>query len=61
MSDDGFSIAAAEAKFGPEHCEFAKRDAANAPRFTPEQCEKFRALFATVRVTRPADSAADAA
>jgi hypothetical protein len=61
MSDDGFSIAAAEAKFTPEQCEFAKRDAANAPRFTPEQHAKYLALFATARLVRPADPAADAA
>jgi hypothetical protein len=57
----GFSIAAAEARFGPELAERAKESAARAPRFTAEQREKFRSLFAAARVTRPADTAADAA
>lgn len=47
MNDSSFSIADAEALFGPEAIERIKREVAAAPRFTPEQCEKFRALFAT--------------
>jgi hypothetical protein len=61
MSDDDFSLADAEALFGPENWECMGREVAAAPRFSPEQLEKFRALFATVRVPRPADDAADAA
>jgi hypothetical protein len=61
MSEEPFSLAAAEALFGPENWERMGREVDAAPEFTPEQREKFRALFATVRVTRPADPAADAA
>lgn len=56
-----FSLADAEATFGPENWERMGREVAAAPEFSPEQIEKFRALFASVRVTRPADPAADAA
>lgn len=62
MSDDGFSLAAAEALFGPELWAHIGRVVDAAPEFSPEQREKFRALFATVRIVRQADSpAADAA
>jgi hypothetical protein len=61
MSDGPFSLADAEALFGPENWERIGREVDEAPEFTPEQREKFRALFATVRVERPADPAADAA
>lgn len=62
MSDDGFSLAAAEALFGPEDWEHIGREVAAAPEFSPEQREKLRALFATVHTVRQADTpAADAA
>jgi hypothetical protein len=60
MSDD-FSLAEAEALFGPDNWERMGHEVDTAPEFTPEQREKFRALFATARLARPADSAADAA
>lgn len=60
MSGD-FSLADAEAIFGPDNWARIHREVADAPEFSPEQREKFRALFASVRVTRPADPAADAA
>ncbi|MFF8868024.1 hypothetical protein ACF08B_38985 [Streptomyces sp. NPDC015139] len=53
MNDNHFSLAEADALFGPEAIERIKREVAAAPRFTPEQCEKFRALFATVLHQRP--------
>jgi hypothetical protein len=56
-----FSIADAEAAFGPENCERVRQSVAAAPPFSPEQRERFKALFASVRVTRPTDPAADAA
>lgn len=55
MSDDDFSLADAEALFGPENWERMGREVAAAPPFSPELREKLRALFATVRVERPAD------
>lgn len=62
MNDDGFSLAAAEALFGPANWEHIGRAVDAAPEFTPEQREKFLALFATVRIVRQADTpAADAA
>lgn len=61
MSGEPFSLADCEATFGPENWERMGREVAAAPPFSPEQRERFRALFASVRVTRPADSAADAA
>jgi hypothetical protein len=60
MSDD-FSLADAEATFGPTAWAHILREAETAPEFSPEQREKFRALFASVRTTRPANPAADAA
>lgn len=56
-----FSLADAEATFGPENWEYMGRAVADAPPFSPEQIEKFRALFASVRVAQSADSSADAA
>lgn len=56
-----FSLADAETTFGPENWEHMGREVDAAPEFSPEQIEKFRALFASVRVARPADPAADAA
>ena len=62
MSDDGFSLAAAEALFGPENWERIGHAVDAAPEFSPEQIEKLRALFATIRIPRQADPpAADAA
>lgn len=55
-----FSFEDFEATFGPEACERRDREVAAAPRFTPEQCEAFKALFASVCI-RPANPAADAA
>lgn len=56
-----FSLADAEAVFGPEDWEHMGDDVAAAPKFTPEQVMALRALFAASRVVRPADPAADAA
>lgn len=61
MSSEPFSLADAEATFGPENWEYMGHDVAAAPPFSPGQIEKFRALFASVRDERSADSAADAA
>ncbi|MFF7130323.1 hypothetical protein [Streptomyces sp. NPDC008240] len=62
MSDDDISLADAEVFFGPEDWEHIRQSVAAAPEFSPEQREKFRALFATVRIERQADTpAADAA
>lgn len=60
-SDEPFSLADAEALFGPENWERIRQSVADAPEFTPEQREKLRALFATVRIEQPANPAADAA
>jgi hypothetical protein len=56
-----FSIEEAERRLGPAAVEKARQSAASAPRWSPEQIEHLRALFASVRVTRPAPPAADAA
>ncbi|WP_460071140.1 hypothetical protein [Streptomyces sp. YKOK-I1] len=57
-----FSIEAAERRFGPAAAAEARRSAAEAAaRLRPEQIEFLRALFASVRVSRSADSEADAA
>lgn len=56
-----FSLADAEATFGPEDSEHVHREVAAAPKLSPEQIEHLRALFASVRLSRPADSAAEAA
>lgn len=61
MSGDEFSFADFEATFGPEGCERADREVAAAPPFSEETRERFKALFASIRVTRPADPKADAA
>lgn len=60
MSDDDFSLAEAEAFFGPENWERIRQQVAEAPEFSPEQRERFRALFASapVRATGPAADAA---
>jgi hypothetical protein len=65
MSGGPFSFADCEATF-PGCAERVDRAVADAPRFTPEQIIRGRALFATFRVPapRPADivrPAADAA
>lgn len=57
-----FSTAECEALFGPECTAMKDREAREAPRFTPEQILRGKALFASFRVPqRPADTAADAA
>jgi hypothetical protein len=61
MSSEPFSLAAAEAMFSPEDWEHMGREVAAAPKFSPEQIERLRALFASARETRPANPAADAA
>lgn len=61
MNGKPFSLADAEATFGPDDWAHLLRDVAAAPEFSPEQREKFRALFASARMTRPANPAADAA
>lgn len=55
-----FSLAEAEALFGPENWERIRQDVADAPEFSPEQRERFRALFASAPVSKPRP-AADAA
>ncbi|MGX1116342.1 AMMECR1 domain-containing protein [Streptomyces ambofaciens] len=50
MSAARFSIAEAEERLGPAAAEEAKRSAAEAPRFRPEQIEHLRALFASAVV-----------
>lgn len=64
--DEDFSLAEAEAFFGPENWERIRQQVADAPEFSPEQCERFRALFASAPVPAPrpaadAEPAADAA
>lgn len=62
MSDEPFSIADCEAIFGPEAAARKKREAREAPRFTPEQILRGKALFASFCVPqRPTDTAAEAA
>lgn len=56
-----FSLADAEATFGPENWERMGEIVAAAPPFRPEQAMALRALFAASRPVRPADPAADAA
>jgi hypothetical protein len=51
MTDD-FCMKCTEELFGPEAIEKIEREVAAAPPFSPEQVEKFRALFRTVRVVR---------
>lgn len=58
---ESFSFADFEATFGPEGVARADHSVASAPPFSPEQRERFKALFASVRIPRPADSQADAA
>jgi hypothetical protein len=58
---DPFSLADAEAAFGPDDWDHIGRGVASAHKFSPEQIEKLRALFASVCVQRPAPPAADAA
>jgi uncharacterized protein with von Willebrand factor type A (vWA) domain len=55
-----FSLADAEATFGPENWEQLRQGVAAAPEFSPEQREKFRALFASAPLPKPGP-AADAA
>lgn len=59
-SETGFSLADAEATFGPENWERIRQDVAQAPEFSAEQRERFRALFASAPVptARPAADAA---
>ncbi|MER5715789.1 hypothetical protein [Streptomyces sp. NPDC002132] len=61
MSGEPFSLADAEAVFGPVNWEHIGHQVDAAPEFSPEQCEKFRALFASARRARTANTAADAA
>jgi hypothetical protein len=56
-----FSLADAEATFGPENWEHMGEEVAAAPPFTPEQVMALRALFAAGRVERPTAPPADAA
>ncbi len=60
MSDEPFSLADAEALFGPENWEHLGQLVADAPEFTPEQRERIRAAFAAGRAPE-AKPAADAA
>jgi hypothetical protein len=62
MTGEPFSFANCEATF-PGCAERVDRNVTEAPRFTPEQILRGKALFATFRVPapRPADIAADAA
>ena len=55
-----FSLADAEATFGPEDWEQLCQGVAQAPEFSPEQREKYKALFASAPVPKPGP-AADAA
>lgn len=59
MKERPFSTAECEALFGPECIERVNRAAAEAPRFTPEQILRGRAIFATFRIPKapPADPA----
>ncbi|MEU0035113.1 hypothetical protein [Streptomyces sp. NPDC006333] len=50
MSGVPFSFADCEATFGPAAAEHKDREAREAPRFTPEQILRCRAIFATFRV-----------
>ncbi|MBQ0974505.1 hypothetical protein KBZ00_25755 [Streptomyces sp. RK31] len=61
MSGRPFSLADAEASFSPEDMEHIDREVAAAPEFQPEAREQIRAVFASVRVSRRATPAADAA
>ncbi|MGJ5831353.1 hypothetical protein [Streptomyces ossamyceticus] len=56
-----FSLADAEATFGPDNAKRVRDSVAAAPPWSPEQVMALRALFAASRVERPADPAADAA
>lgn len=56
-----FSLADAEATFGPDDWEHIGHAVAAAPPFSPEQLMALRALFAASRVARPTDPPADAA
>lgn len=47
MSSEPFSAADCEAVFGPECAALKDREAREAPRFTPEQILRGKALFAT--------------
>jgi hypothetical protein len=61
MSGRPFSLADAEASFSAEDMEHIDREVAAAPEFRPEAREQIRAVFASVRVSRRATPAADAA
>jgi len=60
MTGRRFSIAEAEERLGPAAAAEAARSAAEAPRWSPEQIEFLRALFASARALS-APSAAEAA
>jgi hypothetical protein len=62
MSGETFSFADCEATF-PGCAARVEADVTNAPRFSPEQILRGKALWATFRVPSPrtADTAADAA
>ncbi|MET9138844.1 hypothetical protein [Streptomyces parvulus] len=57
-SQQPFSLADAEASFTQEDMEHADRNVAAAPPFRTELHEQLRAVFASVRVVRPAAKAA---
>ena len=61
MSGRRFSIEAAEQRLGPAAAEEARRSAAQAPRFRPEQVEFLRALFASAVALGRSLPAAEAA
>jgi hypothetical protein len=48
-----FSLADAEATFGPDDWEQMGDEVAAAPKFRPEQLMALRALFASARTARP--------
>jgi hypothetical protein len=61
MSGEPFSLADAEATFGPAAMEHIDRAVSQAPPLSPELRERLRALFASARGMRAEPPAADAA
>ncbi|MBO7938953.1 hypothetical protein JTP77_023955 [Streptomyces sp. S9] len=53
MSGEPFSIADAEATFGPENSMRVRQCVADAPPHSPEQREYLKRVFALARLARP--------
>lgn len=57
MNDEPFSLTDAEVLFGADNMARIDREVKAAPRFSAEQMERLRALFASVRAPAKSSSA----